>query len=84
MLSYMKNRITIAGGNPFVRSLDNKLTDPNIHTSEMVEPSLGKSRSDHLTKYIQAFHFEMRRPAAILAMINGGHNEAFKKVLSGA
>jgi hypothetical protein len=40
MLSYMKNRVTIAGGNPFVRSLDNKLTDPNIHTSEMVEPLL--------------------------------------------
>ena len=40
MLSNMKNRVPIAGCNPFVRSLDNKLTDPNIHTGEMVEPLL--------------------------------------------
>jgi len=40
LLSYnqLKNRIVIALGNPFVRSLDIEFTNPNIHTLDIVVP----------------------------------------------
>lgn len=40
-----KNRIIIASGNPLIRSLDIKATDPNIHVSEMAMTLLfGKTK----------------------------------------